>query len=102
MGIVFELIMKNIIEEITKLTEEWYFLIGKDHHKDRCCHWYIETKWSYGQPPKYSVQHWGYILGDIVEECDSYDEALLKLKEILTEKIEEEKKFEEENNENGW
>ena len=94
--------MKNIIEEITKLTDEWYGLIGSDHHKDKDCHWYIETKWSYGQPPKYSVQHFGYILDDIVEECDSYDEALLKLKEILIEKIEEEKKYQEEDNEDGW
>ena len=94
--------MKEIVEEITKLSDEWYRLIGPSHHKDKCCHWYIETKWSYGQPPKYNVQHWGYILGDIVEECDSYDEALLKLKEILIEKIEEEKKIQEENNENGW
>jgi hypothetical protein len=36
----------DIIEEITKLTNEWYFLIGKDHHKDRDCHWYVENKWS--------------------------------------------------------
>ena len=91
-----------IIEEITKLSDEWYTLIGHSHHKDRDCHWYIETKWSYGQPPTYSVQQWGYILGDIVEECDSYDEALLKLKEILIETIEKEKKFEEEINKNGW
>lgn len=94
--------MKEIVEEITKLSDEWYTLVGPSHHKERDCHWYIETKWSYGQPPKYNVQHWGYILGDIVEECDSYDEALLKLKEILIEKIEEEKKIQEENNENGW
>lgn len=94
--------MKNIIEEITKLTDDWRSLTAKDHCKDRDFHWYIETKWSYGQPPTYSVQHWGYILGDIVEEFDSYDEALLKLKEILMEKIAEEKKFEEENNENEW
>ena len=81
--------MENIVQEITKLTEEWYHLIGKDHHKDRDCHWYIETKWSYGQSPKYNVQHWGYILGDIVEECNSYDQALVKLKEILTKEIKE-------------
>lgn len=94
--------MKNIIEEITKLTDDWYILIGKDHHKNKDCHWYIETKWSYGYPPKYSVQHFGYILDDIVEECDSYDEALLKLKEILTEKIEEEKKSQEEDSGGEW
>ena len=94
--------MKTIIEEITKLTDEWYFLIGKDHHKDKCCHWYIETKWSYGFSPKYTVQHWGYILGDIEEEFDSYDEALLGLKNILAEKIEEEKKSQKEDYGDGW
>ena len=94
--------MENIVEEITKLTEEWRSLTGKGHCKDRDFHWYVETKWSYGQPPTYSVQHWGYILGDIVEECDSYDEALLKLKEILIETTEKEKTFDEEINENGW
>ena len=87
--------MDNIIEEITSLTDEWYRLIGPTHHKDKCCHWYIEAKWSYGQPPTYSVQHWGYILGDIVKGCESYDQALLKLKEILIEKIKEENKLNE-------
>ena len=92
----------TIVEEITKLTDDWYFLIGSGHHKDRCCHWYVEIKWSYGDPPKYTVQHWGYILGDIVEEFNSYEEALIGLKKILTEKIAEEKKYqEEENEENG-
>lgn len=88
--------MKEILEEITKLSDEWRSLTGKGHCKDRDFHWYIETKWSYGQPPKYSVQHWGYILDDIVEECNSYDEALLKLKETLIEKIEEEKRLQRE------
>jgi len=96
--------MENITEEITKLTEEWYFLIGKGHCKDRDFHWYIETKWSYGQPPKYSVQHHGYILHDFEEiECSSYEKALTVLRDTLKEKIEEEKKYQkEENEENGW
>lgn len=81
--------MKEIIEDITKLSYEWNTLIGHSHHKSRDCHWYIETKWSYGQPPKYNVQHRGYILGDIEEECDSYDRALVKLKEILEKEIRE-------------
>lgn len=85
----------TIVEEITKLTDQWRSLTAKGHCKDRDFHWYIETKWSYGDPPKYLVQHRGYILGDIVEECDSYEEALVKLKEILTEKITEEKKHQE-------
>jgi hypothetical protein len=94
--------MENIVQEITKLKEEWRSLTGKSHCKDRDFHWYIETKWSYGQPPKYSAQHWGYILGDIVEEFASYDEALVGLKNILIEKIEEEKKSQEEDNGDGW
>ena len=91
--------MKELLEEIRELTEEWRSLTGKDHCKDRDFHWYVETKWSYGQPPKYNVQHWGYILGDIEEECDSYDEALVKLKELLTKEIKEYIKNRDENNE---
>ena len=95
--------MENIIKEITQLTEEWYFLIGKDHHKDRDCHWYIETKWSYGHPPIYIVQHHGYILHDFKEtECSSYEKALTVLRDTLKEKIEEEKKIQKENEENEW
>ena len=95
--------MSKLIEEITKLTEEWRSLAGKDHCKDRDFHWYVETKWSYGQPPKYNVQHYGYIIGDIEQECDSYDEALVKLKELLTREIKEYIKDRDESNENnGW
>jgi len=84
-----------IIEEITKLTEEWYRLIGPEHHKDRDCHWYIETKWSYGQTPTYTIQHYGYILDDISETWGSYDLALNRLKEILEREIKEYKKQDE-------
>ena len=79
--------MTDIQKDIVKLSEQWHDLISGDHHKDKDCHWYIETKWSYGFPPKYFVQHWGYILGDIQEEFDSYEDALLGLKEILIEII---------------
>jgi hypothetical protein len=93
--------VENIIEEITKLTDEWYHLIGKDHHKDRDCHWYIETKWSYGYEPTYTVHHYGYILDKIEKEFDSYDKALIELREILKENIEEETQSQKENEENG-
>ena len=83
----------DIIEEITILTNEWYFLIGKDHHKDRDCHWYVETKWSYGYPPKYSVQHYGYIIDNIEEEFNTYEESLQFLKQTLIKEIEEYKKY---------
>ena len=75
--------MNILIEEITKLTEEWYKLIGGDHHKDRDCHWYIEVKWSYGNPPKYIVMHYGYILKTIKDEYSTYEEALKGLKDTM-------------------
>ena len=83
--------MNQIIKEITSLTDEWYRLIGGDHHKDRDCHWYIETKWSYGNPPTYTVQHWGYINDNITTEFNTYEEALIGLRDIMKEKIKEEK-----------
>jgi hypothetical protein len=85
--------MENIINKITDLTNQWYFLIGKDHHKDRDCHWYIETKWSYGEPPKYFVRHFGYILDEIEKEYSSFESALKGLEKILEIEIEKEKKF---------
>lgn len=94
--------MKETIDEITNLTDEWYSLIGKDHHKDRDCHWYIETKWSYGYPPTYTVHHHGYIIDEIEEECDSYNNALLKLKEILTEEIEQYRSYIKADEEDTW
>lgn len=94
--------MKETIDEITNLTEEWYNLIGNDHHKDRDCHWYIETKWSYGYPPVYTVHHYGYIVDEIEEECDSYNNALLKLKEVLTEEIKQYKSYIKADEEDTW
>jgi len=79
------------IQEVTKLTEDWYHLIGKDHHKDKDCHWYIETKWSYGLSPTYIVRHYGYILDEVDEEFETYEEALNFLKDFLIKSIEEEK-----------
>jgi hypothetical protein len=84
-----------IIDEITKLTEEWYNIIGPNHHKDRDCHWYIETKWSYGNAPVYTIHHYGYILEEYKETWKTYDLALERLREILTKEIEEYKDNEE-------
>jgi hypothetical protein len=88
--------MKDIIDEITKLTKEWYRLIGPTHHKDRDCHWYIETKWSYGDSPVYTVIHNGYLVTDIQIKCTSYELALNELKNILIEEIESEKETQKE------
>ena len=82
--------MKDLIDDITKLTDDWYCLIGSDHCKDRDCHWYINTKWSYGNSPVYVVEHYGYLIrGDIGEPCSTYEDALRTLKKILEREIEE-------------
>lgn len=97
--------MKNepLIKEITDLTQQWYTLIGPDHHKDRDCHWYIETKWSYGQPPIYIIQHYGYIIDEVSETWNNYELALGRLKELLTIEIKGYTKDRDENDEeNGW
>lgn len=92
-----------MIEEVTKLTADWYKLIGPDHHKDRDCHWYIETKWSYGESPKYIAQHYGYILDRIEEEFETYDKAVEFLKETLIKEIEEYRKYlKNEEDYTGW
>jgi hypothetical protein len=78
---------EEVLNQITELTEKWYFLIGKDHHKDKDCHFYINTVWSYGKKQKYRVEHYGYIFRDIEEEFDTYDAAakflLNKIKEMI-------------------
>jgi hypothetical protein len=78
---------EEILDQITELSKEWYILIGGDHHKDRDCHFYINTVWSYGQKQKYRVEHYGYIFRDVEEEFDTYNEAALfllkKIKEMI-------------------
>jgi len=89
----YKLINMSIEQEITKLTQEWYALMGEDHHKDRDCHWYIETKWSYGQVPTYCVIHHGYVYDRIEENWSSYEGALNRLREILIDAIKEINEF---------
>lgn len=80
-------------KDITELSKEWYTLIGPEHHKDRDCHWKIVTKWSYGEPPVYKIEHLGYILGNIDIGCQTYPEALETLKKTLQKSIAEEKEL---------
>ena len=92
-----------LIKEITDLTQQWYTLIGPDHHKDRDCHWYIETKWSYGGSPEHRIVHNGYIIGKLEEAWQTYELALGRLKELLTKEIKEYTKDRDENDEeNRW
>jgi hypothetical protein len=78
---------EEILNEITELSKEWYILIGGDHHKDRDCHFYINTVWSYGHKQKYRVEHYGYIFRNVEEEFDTYHEAAMfllnKIKEMI-------------------
>jgi len=81
-------------QEITKLTEIWYQIVGLDYHKDKDCHWYIDKVWSYGEPPKYSVEHYGYIFHeDLNMEFKTYKEAEIYLLEIIKEAIGREEKW---------
>jgi hypothetical protein len=82
---------EEILDQITELSKEWFILIGKDHHKDRDCHFYINTAWSYGQKQKYRVEHYGYLVEEIKEEFDTYREAAIFLLNKITEMINIEK-----------
>lgn len=86
---------EEILDEITKLTKEWYFLISGDHHKDRDCHFYINTVWSYGQKQKYRVEHYGYVFDNVEEEFDTYREAAEYLLKTLKQMIIEEKRLQD-------
>jgi hypothetical protein len=86
---------KDILDQITELSKEWYILIGGDHHKDRDCHFYINTVWSYGQKQKYRVEHYGYIIEEIEEEFDTYREAAIFLLNKIRKMIEIERNQEE-------
>lgn len=80
-------------DEITALAAEYHKLIGGDHHKDRDCHWYIETRWSYGQAPKYIARHHGYVSEEFDETFDTYQDAVIGLRAYLRECIATHKAF---------
>jgi hypothetical protein len=48
------------MKPLAKLTAEYYALIGKDHHKDNDCHFYIQKTYSYGRKPYWQFFHYGY------------------------------------------
>jgi hypothetical protein len=83
--------MENIEKQIQELAAEYYRLIGPEHHKDRDCHWYIETVWSYGAPARYIVRHYGYLHDEVEETCATYQDALETLRSEIGHAIEAEK-----------
>lgn len=62
-------------ETIVSLTKLWYALVNMDHHKDRDCHFYVSTSYSYGEDPVYTAYHYGYVYKEISLEFSSYVEA---------------------------
>jgi hypothetical protein len=90
--------MDLLLDEIAQLNSCWYELIANDVHKDNDCHWCIETRWSYGYSPIYTVIHSGHIFERVEEECESYEEALLLVKAYLQRANTERKSHDEANN----
>ena len=81
-------------EEITVLTEKYYKYVSLDHHKDRDCHFWIEKKWSYGNPPTYSAHHVGYVGSDLnTKEFDEEEDAMMWLADNLRNKIKQAIKY---------
>jgi len=81
-------------KEILRLTQFWYDYISPGHHKDRDCHFYINEVWSYGELPKYRVEHYGYIAHEIEPvECDTHEESEKALLKMLREIIAKEKEW---------
>jgi hypothetical protein len=76
-----------VVKKITELTDKLYNLLGREHHKDRDCHYYIKTRWSYGKPPVYVIVHNVYIFDDISEEWASYELACIRLKDLLEKNV---------------
>jgi len=71
-------------EKIIALNKIWYDLIGGEHHKDRDCHFRIDTLYSYGDRVEYSVEHHGYINHDYeTTEWSSLKEAEEELIRVL-------------------
>lgn len=77
--------------ELLRLTAAWMEYVGRDHHKDRDCHWYIECDYAYGDAPEFTVSHQGYIGLDEARPADSYEHAKDVLLRMIRDAIREEK-----------
>jgi hypothetical protein len=85
--------LQDLEAQLTRLTADWMSTIGPEHHKDRDCHFWIERRWSYGEPPKWVAEHHGYwIKEQFIRRCDTYREAIQALIGLLTHELAEAKK----------
>ena len=69
-------------ERIAELASKWYQFVSMEHHKDRDCHFGIDIRWSYSNPPTYHPWHAGYI-GDQLERYDKSYDTLQEAQEAL-------------------
>lgn len=79
-----------ISEKIVDLTDKWYRYIGPMHHKDRDCHWHIETSYSYGEKPTYTAFINGYLFSDQREPRDNFAQAEKDLLDMVKEAVQTE------------
>jgi hypothetical protein len=76
--------MDELEKEIMDLSGKWCRYVGMDHCKQRDFYWYIEKRYSYGEPPKYYAYHNGYRADDWTsQEVDSEEDAMLLLVDKL-------------------
>lgn len=75
--------LNELSAEITRLSEIWYALVNLDHHKDRDCHWQIETTWSYGDGPKFTVYHEGYVHERVNRRYPTLRRAMVGLRDEI-------------------
>ena len=85
--------IKELEQEVTHLAHLWYEYVSKDHHKDCDCHWSIERRWSYSEKPKWYAFHFGYIFDGREIECETYEQALEELIELMREAFQKELKW---------
>jgi len=78
----------TIEKEITALSKQWMNALSNDYHKDRDCHWFIETIWSYGEDPYYQAHHGGYILETWTSpKCETAELAQTLLRDKLKKEL---------------
>lgn len=86
----------TIKEKFVKATSDWYDYVGKDHHKDRDCHWYVGRTYSYGcDTGKYKydtdswfVMHEGYIT-EFYENGETEEKVMEKAIKFINDYIKE-------------
>lgn len=88
---------KDRIENVRKLTAEWYKLISKDHHKDTDCHFFIRTQFSYDGELRYGIEHYAYLAEDFDEGYSTYYDCLGGLERRIVEMIKDHKDNENRN-----